>query len=249
MIPNNIKTIIDLTLGDGWIGFRDNNRNNPYYICEHGEKQIEYAKYKENLLNECGYITHGKEYLSKNEKVFGYKYYRFYTEENKDFKTVYKYIYNKKRKAIDKHLLRNLDERSLAFWYMDDGSTKLIKYNLGKYEKFIYEEPVVNCYRYCLDRYTEEENNLFSNWLLERFNIESKVIRHGNYFRTAIYRQEAKDIFRNLVDKYFVDCLKYKLNYKHSFNGVPFTKVIRNCAVEETERNSSSLEDEATVQA
>ncbi len=237
MIPENIKLIVDLTIGDGWIGFRGAGRKNPFYICEHCEAQADYAIFKENLLKESGYTTTGKFYISKNPKCFGKTYYRFYTWEHEDFYTAFKYVYNKGRKAIDEHLLRTLDWRSIAFWFMDDGNAKKIYYNLGKYEKWVYEQPKINCYRLSVARYNDSEVDKLAEWFTSRGINVTKSKHKLGFWDIGIYQESSKDKFRDLIKPYIVPCLEYKILGSHSFRGIPFKVEPRVYAAVETERN------------
>lgn len=248
MLPKNIKLIIDLTIGDGWIGYRaKTGRKNPYFICEHGEKQIDYCKYKENLLNSFGYVTTSIDRVNDNptSKNFGKRSYRFYTREHDDFHTGFKHIYNSGRKAIDNHLLRDLDEESLAFWFMDDGNAKTVQYTISHNRKIVYERKKVNSYILATDGFTYQENSLIQAWLYEKFAIVTKLnsVDKGKFYELSIHGIENKENFRNIILPYVekIPCLMYKLSYPSSFKDIPVANIIdnyKNFTAEETERNS-----------
>lgn len=227
MLPANIKLIIDITLGDGWVGKR-RETNDAYFVCEHGDKQMDYARYKEALLNSFGYATHNYCKVNNNptSKNFGKKYYRFYTDTNKDFNTAMKHLYNKGRKTIDKHLLRDLDAESLAFWFMDDGCAKTIQYSLTKTTKILYEKKIVNSYKLSTNCFSYDENLLIVAWLKEKFGLVAKAKYYKNY-TTCIYVTDIfnKDLLRNIIYRYVekVPCMEYKLSYPHKFAGIPYT--------------------------
>lgn len=257
MLPANIKLIIDLTLGDGWIGFRGTKRNNPYFICEHGETQIDYCKYKENLLQSFGYITHSYDKVNSNKtsKNFGKRSYRFYTNEHSDFHTAHKHLYNKNVKTVDKHLLRDLDAESLAYWFMDDGCAMTEQYIQKKDYRMMFEKKKVGAYKLSTNCFSLDENALIVDWLSEKFGIRAVAKTYKSYSTCIyVYGIKNKDLLRNTILPYVerVPQLLYKLSYPHTFEGISFTNVPRvsNFAAEETERNDSSFfEEDATVQA
>lgn len=245
MIPENIKLLIDLTLGDGWIGY---NGSSVRGRIEHSIKQKEYAQHKEQLLKNVGLPVASRQYISTTKKNTGFEYYQVNLLSHRDLHTAYKWIYNKGRKALDKSLLRNCDARTLAYLYMDDGHAKLSNYCLGKYEKFIYSQAKVHCYRLSTNNFNYEEHLLFQDWLLS-LGVTSTLERQGNSHRTIIGTEEAKDTFRALVSEFIVPSMQYKIANIHSFKDVSFVKEPReNRDRKRLSEETLSNDNDATVQ-
>lgn len=265
MLPNNIKAIINIALGDGWIGYRDGNRKFPYLICEHGEKQIEYCKQKQQYIESFGYKTYSRDYVNKNpnSKNFGHRFYRFSMQETEDLQTAHKHIYNSKKKFLDKSLLSYLDAESLAFYFMDNGSAKTVAYNQDDDYRWYYAERKVGKYILATNTFSTVEVENLSAWLEKTYGICSTVKQSSIYNRTGkespelhINATKDKDLFRDLIYPHVAKfpSMLYKLSYVHTFNNIAFTRVPRenkNFTAEETERNDSSYhnEEDATVQA
>lgn len=227
-IPNSIKVLVDFTMGDGWIG-RSKGSNGMFKMrIEHSIKQMEYAMHKEQILYSFGYTAKTGVWSPKTGKNVGKDYYRIDVHVHKNMQTAHKWCYNKGRKAIDKALLRQLDEVSLAYWFMDDGTAKVTKYIQKPTHRYYYETPKTNAYLFCNNNFSYDENTLFSLWLKERFGINSKVINGGNNsFEVAIYSISDKDRFRDVVYPYIVPSMQYKINNPHTFKDVPYTTVPR----------------------
>lgn len=231
MIPDAVKVIIDFTLGDGWLGYGNGVKNednaNPKMRIEHSIKQADYAKHKESILYQYGFTAKAGIWAPKTGKNMGKEYYRIDVHTNPLLKTAYKWTYNKKRKALDRALLRNIDAKTLAYWFMDDGTAKLTHYNQKKDHRVMYELPKIGQYVYCTDNFTEQECLLFIDCLKERFNIRAILIKHSSTSpirRVAIGEIEDKNKFRYLVEPYIIPSMYYKIAYPHSFSGIPFTK-------------------------
>lgn len=224
MIPIHVKTIIDVAIGDGSIDKRGS------LSITHSIQQTNYAAHKAQLLRGCGFTVTENIYTSSSIKNSSKQYHAIYVHVHPEVKTAYKWIYNKGRKAIDKALLRVLDERSLAYWYMDDGTTKLTNFNTKTERgiRYVYDDYKVASYVYCTDRYTRDEVELFAAMLRERFYIESSIIRHNrrdNFYRVYITQTESKDRFKNLVLPYIETSMLYKFKHKHTLKDIPFNIV------------------------
>lgn len=236
MIPDIlVKTIIDFTLGDGSLRKPGDNQGVSMKL-EHSIKQREYLWHKVETLRNLG-LSHGKEVI-QTRHVKGKEYqvvsYRFNTHPSLD--TAYKWCYNGGRKTIDKALIRQLDARSLAYFFMDDGSgpktyVSKSKVNGVRYE-YTYPEPKIE--RYTLSTYncTLDELHLLQDWILSEFNVKTNI-RVDSRSKTcynaylSIAGVEEKDKFRNVIKPYVIPCMQYKIEGAHTFVGMQYTSVQR----------------------
>lgn len=243
MLPINIKNIIDLTLGDGWLGWRHQSDKFAHFDIMHCIEQIDYAKHKEQILNNMGYPTNGRITTdSRTNKL----YYRFHTQQHPDFSAAYKHVYNGGKKDIDKHLLRDMDDKTLAYLYMDDGSSHRSNKSKKGNEYRIFSEYITIEYRLSVNSFSLKGINLLQTWLKDRYDIDTSLEPQFSSYRIIIRRVESKDKFKSIIEPYILDSMKYKIEKKHSFSGI-------SCQVisgSQTEReNSSSIEDDATVES
>lgn len=195
----NVKNIIDFAIGDGHLR---TNHKNYYYSESHAAKQAEYLKHKAAVFANTGYAVKVHEYQYKNKP-----YIRMWTGVHTDFTTAYKYLYNKGRKAIDKNLIRQFDARTLAYWFMDDGSFDSRKKDL----RFTHR------YELYLTAMLETEVNDIQTWLFDMFNIETKKYFHsGDGYALFITDIQNKNRFRDTILPYYHDSMKYKIELPHS---------------------------------
>jgi hypothetical protein len=230
MIPEEIKTLVDFAMGDGYIEQRERRRNARMRI-EHAQAQQAYAEHKEGILRSLGFKMNAKLITVLNGKNAGKSYYRIDLNQNPLITTAYKWVYNKGRKAIDKALIRQLDDRSLAYWFMDDGYAKLVKYVQEPSFRYYYDVPKVGAFKFANQAFTYEENILFVDWLLGAFGINARIINEKGY-EVIISRIEDKEKFVNVIKPYIIPSMMYKIQYPLTFSGIGFTIVQR----ERTER-------------
>lgn len=234
MLPENIKVLLDLGIGDGSITKQPNG--NCSFTIVHSMKQAVYAKHKAELLRAHGFSVNENIYTATSGKNAGKQFYRVYARVNPAIKTAYKWLYNKGKKTLDKALFRQLDARTLAYWFMDDGSAKTTNYQKEDWGRRVYERRKVSSYMFATDGFTFEECRLMQNWLLEKFGIVSTLARNKSNYRVAISNIPSKDKFREIVEPYVIDSMHYKLDYPHTFVGIKYFLVYTGVAAEETER-------------
>lgn len=197
----NVKNIIDFAIGDGHLR---TNYKNYYYSEGHSAKQGEYLLHKAEVLRTMGYNVTIKEYEYNNKP-----YVRIWTGVHPDFSTAHKYLYNKGRKAIDKNLLRQFDARTLAYWFMDDGSFDSRKKDLRYTHR----------YELYLTAMLETEVDDIRQWLLTAFDIATKKYFHsGDGYALFITDIANKDKFRDTILPYYHKSMLYKIELPHSIN-------------------------------
>lgn len=228
-IPEDVKLILDLTIGDGYLGLSGNTEY-PKYRCEHSIKQKEYADHKNQLLKDAGYKTNYRIITSNNPRQFGKQYCRLDIYGDQRLKTARKYLYNKQIKTVDKKLLGQLDERSLAYWFMDDGSAKTVERSADRNIVRVYESRKTHSYKLSTNCFSLGENELIRAWLLDRFSVESTISKSpsNSGFFLYIAQTESKDVFRNTIKDYILPSMEYKIACPHSFVGIPHRVLPRN---------------------
>ena len=221
MIPQELKCIIDLTIGDGYI-----NKKGTGGRIEHSVKQKEYAQHKEQLLKSLNISLQSREYTVQNGNNAGKSYYQINIHKNPYLLTARKWLYNKNRKALDKALFRQLDEKSLAYWFMDDGSAKLVKYNQKGSIRYIYTTPKIGAFKFSNQSFTYEENMLMVHWLWEKFQIKARITNNNGY-EVFISDQQNKEKFLSVIQPFIHPSLFYKIQYPLNFEGIEYSIVQR----------------------
>ena len=175
-------------LGDMSIGMQWNEARVSF---NHGGNQEEYFDYK------CSFFT---ELLGKVNKTPRFdkrtnKYYNRYAVRLKChpiFTKMYKELYPNGVKTITLEWLNKLTPRSLAFWYMDDGS------NNGSL--------ATNCFSY-------QELLLIQEWFKNTYNIETTIQKNNVKSRTQYilyFPSKSKIQFYNLIKEYIIPSMEYK---------------------------------------
>jgi len=221
MLPQETKLIIDLALGDGYIGGSD--AKGYFFRCVHGIKQTEYVDHKKGLFEDAG-LNPRAFYRDVKTSYGGGPFYGFQVC-SKHAKTAKKYLYNKGIKTLDKNVLSVLDRKSLAYWFMDDGCVDHYNKLKSGGRLYIYETPFARAYRIATHAHHLDEVQLACDWLYEKYAIvakPTKVSRPGQY-NLSITLQKSKDIFISLIEDYVIPSMYYKIKYPHSLKGIPYT--------------------------
>lgn len=184
---DQISIIIGCVLGDGWLI----KMKNTYFSCKHGPKQKDYCYWKYSYFqNMNAKFTYG---IRKNPDIrtnIRYESYELRTPCNTNYNLFYDLFYINNKKVLTPEILNLYTELSLAVHYMDDG-TKL-----------------EGSYQICTDCFTIEEINLFRDFLLKKWNIETTIQNKSN---RVYIRRKSKEIFENLIKPYIHETMKYKL--------------------------------------
>jgi hypothetical protein len=245
MISNRLKYLIDFAIGDGHIAKYEGKF---HYKLEHSTKASEYFYHKVGILKELGFT--GLE--RTNERVLGGKVHHtisFVVHIDDDIRTAYKYVVNDGRKRIDKHLLKNLDARSLAYWYMDDGSANKSRYSTSSPcngYRYYYEYPIpkVQCLSLYTYQFPLEEQELIQEWLLKNFDIHTTLVNSrgvGYYIKAS--KLEDKQTFVETVKPFIIPSMQYKIEGLFSYTGIKAINVHRKRLSEK----APQVVDEATV--
>lgn len=163
---------------------------NPAVTCAHCVAQKEYCEYKAYIFESLG--AHTKYHKrSKPDKRNGkcYEDYTMFIPANPMLLDWYNAFYPKGKKVIPFNLFQHFTEVSLAFMFMDDGSKASTGGLLA-----------TNCFEV-------DEIKLFQNFLLEKFNIETTLLKdHALYIKAKSYR-----LMKSQIEPYMCECMKYKI--------------------------------------
>lgn len=111
----------------------------------------------------------------------------------KEYEYFYKIMTVNDKKTITKEWVNLLTERSIAYWFMDDGSKDCIF--------------ATNCFSF-------NEVKLLSETLLNKFKLKNEIKKIFNKEQYIIHISvESQKRFNDLIRPYIVESMKYKLKY------------------------------------
>jgi hypothetical protein len=185
-------------LGDGNIKIPSKCKN-AMFQCQHGPEQIEYNKYKYNILSTLGAKFYEYERKTPN-KITG-KYYKaniVATNCNSNITYLYNLLYKEGKKKITNEILENFTAFSLAILFMDDGSKTRSNSKEGQ-----ITYTIASC------GFDKESLELFQKFLFNKFNIETTITKDNRLY----IRVNSRNLFEYLILPYVkeVPCMLYKL--------------------------------------
>lgn len=210
---NNKDILFSIILGDGSI-YKTNNSYEIY--IGHGKKQLDYLEWKIKLLNDSNIF---KTPLSIKSKLITLKQYNkqylqyFSRKANKSLKEIYD-VYYSKNKRLEKILCNLHSDRSIAIWFMDDGSVFKRK-KKHKNGDLYYLKPTLKLCTHC---FSKDENLDIINWFKKKYLIDAKLVsetKHDNkYYYIRFNSNESLKLF--LLMKQYIDLIP-SMKEKFSF--------------------------------
>ena len=162
----------------------------------HCKNQKEYITWKANMFG-----IDNIRYIEKN----GYSQKEAYSFSTKCFDLDNKINNNK---IIPEWLINSIDERGIAIWFMDDGSTMIKKNSNGTF----------SCFSKISTNNFDYDNNCKLAKLFLRYNIYCKiVIIKKKYYELVFNKKNTLKLFE-LIKPYMHNNLNYKLNYNRDNN-------------------------------
>lgn len=161
--------IVGMLLGDGCAVRHRKGKVPTYLSIEHSTKQTTYAQYKASILGE---LTHVRTRIgARLDPRTGHTYESVYvkTRCHPLYTKLRDAFYPSGRKVVDPFWLSKLDERGLALWYLDDGSTS-----------------DTQCYLATCG-FSWPENQVLAAKLWQGFGIHANVRRHGPKGQPILY--------------------------------------------------------------
>lgn len=177
--------LIGMLLGDGSI--EKVSSQGARYTMIHSIKQKEYLEYKVKILEQLTSVN-TYEYTDKR----GFTYVGAKTRNHPYYFKLREQMYFNGRKTITSHLMKILDMKGIAIWFLDDG---YIDRNMAQL--------ATNCF-------TEAENYFLKDWLLKQHNIHSSVNRIRKYYFLKISAKDTERIV-NSVKELNIPSMNYKI--------------------------------------
>lgn len=191
------EILIGLLLGDSCLHFRNKNKKSV---------RLEFKVGKKNYLYLQHLIDIYKDLFNLNTKI-GETKTSFYikTKTIKILFPFYTLFYINGKKVITDDLLNSIffTEKSLAYWFMDDGHC----------------ENKAGRYKISTQCFSLENQKLLQILLKKKFQIETMLYKKDRSHILVIKRESTKR-FRSLIEPYIIDSMKYKLGtFQRDHNG------------------------------
>lgn len=167
-----LQAIKGMAIGDSGIQILKNSKTARLRF-NHGISQQNYCEMKYDLLRD---VTSTPPKVVKSGG-YGDRICTFSTQADSLIYETLKGLLKTGKKVITREYLNGLDDISLAFWYMDDGS-------IGEF----------NCIQMHTEGFTEEENNTICEWLRSYLGLQGKSSwkRKISFYRKD--RREDKEV-------------------------------------------------------
>lgn len=196
MQKTQMNAILGSLLGDG--AFKPSGATTKCIAWNHGETQKDYVQAKYELLQE--FATHEPRLMPN--PGYGTNWCRLTTKSLGILHSMYILMHpnNCQKKTVTPEFLSQITHPiALAWWFLDDGSR-----DKGHNRAMVYT-----------NGFSEEENQLLSLWLQNRWGIESHVIftkssTTGNISPQLSISNKGYVRWMELIQEYVPDSMKYK---------------------------------------
>lgn len=235
---NNYDILLGFLLGDGC--FQQNKQwdNNIFRLRkQHSLKQKEYNEFCSKLYNTTCNTSGVSGFNGENMSVFNTKSYYIESEFLDS-------IQKDGKKKINFNIKNFFTKRSLALWFMDDGSN------------YIYSDNGSNITLHT-EGFNKVENEILKNILKENFELECNVSTYKknrndgkyNYYYVLTFNKGNSHKLQNLIKEYVHPSMDYKLNdeFKNKFDASLYEKHKNYYELTTTIINNIDDNDERTV--
>ncbi len=180
----------------------------------HSEKQLEYAKWKADLVSNMLFEKDATLWKSINRGYSKITAYTYRSQVDPLIESVRKLLYKDRRKTITRKMLDCLTPIGLAIWYMDDGFKEIHRYK-GKTTIKQRSMGLSTC------SFSEQEQDIIIQYFKEKLNVVlHKYYRKGpkNWILKCGVTEGIK--FHDLIQPYVPKSMRYKLFYEFSIRNI-----------------------------
>lgn len=210
--------LIGLILGDGSL-YKSGDTYSIY--IGHGESQKDYLEWKLSLLKDLKIFDENVLKLKSKKINYNLKeFIQFYFKmTNKKLCEIYNIVYDTNgNKSALQSLKCMKSDRSLAIWFMDDGSVFKRK-RFHKDGGIYYLKPSLKLCTHC---FTLDQNEEILDWFKRKYRVEGKIARefknNKNYYYVRFDAVNTEKIYR-LIKQYILEIpsMVKKFNYLISY--------------------------------
>lgn len=180
------EILYGILLGDGHLGLEKKYKQSCYLKISHGEKQRQYQEHLQKIFG-------GKQSKHVKTSYNGSVNYLI-TQNLKELKQVYNELYINNKKTVTKNFFNKLTDKSLAYWFMDDGSKSS------------------NCYSLSTHGFSYDEHLIIKKWFEEKYKIIPNIKfdnRNDCYYLT--FNRDNSRLLSRIISPYVIPSMRYKL--------------------------------------
>lgn len=198
--------IIGMVLGDASLS-KITSKQNSRLCIGHSIKQKNYCKFKFEVIKKALQL----EYNLKKYEVFNKKSNKTYityqgsTKVHRYLTKIRKLMYVNNKKIVSEKMLDYLEEKGLAFWFMDDG---------GKRPN--HKRKFINGLFLSTQSFSYEENLIIKNWFLKKHDIKTSIVKHGHGKFRLNFNKENSYKLKKIIEPHVLPEFKYKLILEYS---------------------------------
>jgi len=182
--------ILGMCLGDSSLLQNKQVKKSYRILTNHSIKQYDYMNFKKNIFGEISSYRNSLKSGYTGEEQCG-----FQTKSINISNEFYNSMYNGSKKFISSEISRWFTERTLAIWYMDDGS---ISKSSGSVT-------------FSTNSMSYEEVNVLSKILKNKFSLDSSIYKTSKGVILCLNRINSLKMF-DIISKYIHPSMSYKLN-------------------------------------
>ena len=193
--PHQLDAIIGSLLGDGRLECRSAGVRHPItarFRVHHGEKQKEYVFWKYEMLK--NFVSQKpQEIIWDNPKrnLHEVSWY-FHTRSSVELGIIYKYFYRNGGKMLPQNIDQFINPRSLAIWFMDDGSNNGNNFTISTHS------------------FSLEEHERIIRFFKNKFGIAGTIVKDRIRFKIAFGAGEYQK-FARIIQPYVIPSMNYKI--------------------------------------
>jgi hypothetical protein len=210
----DVRLIKAMVIGDGCLNLHKRYRN-VRFLCTHSIAQKEYLLWKRDLLAagglSCGYCEFENVTNPHTGKIG--RMCRIESAVSPVLTVLKERMYPKSSGFAD-GILDDLDAMHLAIIFMDDGSAarqRKVSWLKDGVRSRVPCIPYIAQFRFSLQSHGQTGCEQFSSWLRRRFGIHSKVWAQGDGYAVVVYRNEDKELLRDIMSPFIHPSLDYKI--------------------------------------
>lgn len=212
--------VFGMLLGDGHLADRNKNGKRKYLVIAHGPKQASYAYHKAEFLKQHSEWVRSKQ---MDTKQFGGSY--IVTEVRAKLNPGVLRHLNKfdrmyragdRKKVFSAYVARRISALGLMYWYLDDGLS-FVKTTISDSGS----KKTSRIFRLCTYGFDDVSKRRISECLKNRFGIESKIIKTGEYKQHALGVDGMRQ-FIDVISQYLSSvpkCMRYKFDMRYENDG------------------------------
>lgn len=186
------QVLVGILLGDAHL--ETQNRGKTYRLkVEQSESHKEYLFHLYEIFREW-VITPPQEKIKRSAQSASVNWW-FQTVSHAAFRFYAHQFYREGRKRVPVLIHRFISERSLAYWFMDDGSAK-------------WKQSLVLLFN--TQSYTRQEVELLMKAIEIKFDIQTYLRKQAEGWQIAV-KGSSREQFEEVVGPYIVPSMEYKL--------------------------------------